>query len=45
MDKSYPTKPPMVVKSLDVEKILLDHGKKEKRYWGHMTHILVPLEH
>jgi hypothetical protein len=36
MDKSYPTKTPMVVRSLDVEKDLLDHGKKKNIYWDHM---------
>ena len=46
MDKSYPTKISMVMRSLDVEKNFLDYmKKKKKRYWDHMSHILVPLEH
>jgi len=39
MDKSYPAKTPMVVRSLEIERILLDHGKKKKRYSDHMSHI------
>jgi hypothetical protein len=45
MDKSYPTKTLMVVRSIDIEKDPLDHRMKKKRYWDHMSHILVPLEH
>jgi hypothetical protein len=32
MDKAYPIKTPMVVRSLDIERILLDHREKKKRY-------------
>ena len=32
MDKSYPAKTPMVVRSIDPEKMFFDHGTREKRY-------------
>jgi hypothetical protein len=43
MDKSYPTKTPMVMRSIILRRILLDHRMMKKRYWDHMSHILVPL--
>jgi len=32
MDKSYPAKTPMVIRSIDPEKMFFDHGTREKRY-------------
>jgi len=32
MDKTYPNKTPMVVRSLDKKRTFSDHGRKEKRY-------------
>jgi hypothetical protein len=44
MDKSYPSKIPMVVRSLDIKRINLDHEMMEKNCWDLRFLILVPLE-
>jgi hypothetical protein len=36
MDKSYSTKTPMVMRSIILRRILLDHRMMKKRYWDHM---------
>ena len=45
MDKSYPTKTPMTVRSLDVENDPFRPRKENEEILDHMSHILVPLEH
>jgi hypothetical protein len=43
MDKSYPTKTPMVVRSLDMNKDPFRPRVMTKRYWDLSSHISVPL--
>ena len=44
MDKSYPSKTPMAVRSLDVEKDQFRRRVMEKRYWDQNFDISVLLE-
>jgi hypothetical protein len=48
MDKAYPSKTPMIDRTLERVKgirIFFDHEMKEKRFWVMSTHILVQFEH
>jgi hypothetical protein len=44
MDKSYPSKTPMVVRSLEIDKVQFRPKDEMKRYWDQKWHISVPLE-
>jgi hypothetical protein len=44
MDKSYPSKTPIVVRSLELTKMKSDLKVKMKMYWDLKFHISVPLE-
>jgi hypothetical protein len=45
MDKAYPSKTPIVVRSLEIKTDPFRPSDEGKKHWDLKFHILVPLEH